>query len=369
MEKSVQMDNGKRIVTWEPEDCEEYVPVYIECKNLPEEYDDVVEDGMLYNPVIWGVHTAEAYMEECEILKFSYALWKLLPEVELDYCYENMNDSDGSRHEVWIKFGNEEYQYRYENSYDEDIYLSGSQQEILCSDNFKNTLYRLCGVENFNIKKDLNKELKKLYFELIAQGDELRKKTLIIPEGTKTIKQGEYQKIEEREYKKIVIPKSVEDIHCWAFPARCGKLFEVDKENKFYKAEGNCLIKRNEEGEKVVIYGNDDAMIPEDVDAIGEFSFEGLLATGIVIPKNVTYIGANAFRWSKLEKVNVKGKVKFIACGAFRWCRNLETINLPGSLETVEVDAFQGCPLDSDIISRLKELGYEYIEEEEPEYY
>ena len=42
---------------------------------------------MSYEPVIWGVHTAEAYMEECEILKFSYALWKLLPEVELDYDY------------------------------------------------------------------------------------------------------------------------------------------------------------------------------------------------------------------------------------------------------------------------------------------
>lgn len=97
----------------------------------------------------------------------------------------------------------------------------------------------------------------------------------------------------------------------------------VDTVNGHYKAEGGIVM--DESGEQILMY-------------IGA-------AETIVIPASVTEIKNEAFRDTLVKHVSFapESKIETISWYAFAFAANLETIELPDSVKTIDSNAFYGC--------------------------
>ena len=122
----------------------------------------------------------------------------------------------------------------------------------------------------------------------------------------------------------IAIPGSVTNIPGCAFEY-CGILTNiiVDKSNKKYHSEGNCLI---ETETKTLVLGGKNCVIPSDgsVTSIGDKAFYGRTQLdSIVIPDGVTSIGNYAFMQSGLATITIPDSITSIGDYAFLHCNIL----------------------------------------------
>ncbi|MBQ2988549.1 MAG: leucine-rich repeat protein [Clostridia bacterium] len=156
-------------------------------------------------------------------------------------------------------------------------------------------------------------------------------KEIDIPYRTQTI--GVQAFLNCRSLESITIPANTVKIGYGAFGC-CDLLKEmsVDKRNKNYYGNGNCIVSKN----GVLVVGCASTRIPDD--------------------DSVVTIGQNAFcGCAELFEIDLPDSVQTIEDGAFLNCRNLERISLPSSITEIGTDAFRGC-------NALKTVNYDSSE-------
>ncbi len=119
----------------------------------------------------------------------------------------------------------------------------------------------------------------------------------------------------------IIIPKSVTTIGSYAF-ADCNSLesISVEEGNTVYDSRDNC---------NAIIRTNYDEL------AIG--------CKNTVIPNTVTSIGSYAFSRSNLESIEIPNSVQWINSDAFEKCTGLTSIYIPSSVTYIMDNPFNGC--------------------------
>ena len=161
----------------------------------------------------------------------------------------------------------------------------------------------------------------------------------------------------------IAIPASVTSIGSGAF-ARCESLesITVDKKNKVYRSESNCII---ETETQTLIVGCKSSKIPEGVTTIGESAFAGCTSLNeITIPNSVTSIGERAFQGcTSLKRVYFCDNSNLTSIGdfAFYGCKNLIEITIPNRVTSIGRYSFAGCTSLTEITipDSVTSIGFE----------
>ena len=121
----------------------------------------------------------------------------------------------------------------------------------------------------------------------------------------------------------ITIPSSVKKIGAGVFNY-CDNLkgITVDKRNKDYYGNGNCIV-----------------------DTKQETLIAGCMSTNIPDDDSVVRIGYNSFcGCSNLVSINIPDSVQEIDDGAFMDCRSLKTVAFTSSVARIGYEAFHNCP-------------------------
>ena len=142
----------------------------------------------------------------------------------------------------------------------------------------------------------------------------------------------------------ITIPDSVTSIGVCAFSGCSGLTsIQVDKDNKVYHSNRNCLI---ETATKTLMACCKNSVIPPDGSVTridGAFSGYSDL-TSITIPDNVTIIGDWAFYGcSSLTSITIPDSVTSIGESAFEGCTSLTSITISDSVTSIGDSAFCDC--------------------------
>ena len=137
-------------------------------------------------------------------------------------------------------------------------------------------------------------------------------KSIVIPEGVTNIGKNAFTLCQS--LKKLVFPKSVvfigENVLGW-----CNNLtsITVEKDNKKYKSEGNCLIRKSD---NALIAGCKKSIIPDCVTSIEKFSFYNIAFNGR-LPDSIITIKSKAFYSSKIKEIIIPVNVLTIEREAF----------------------------------------------------
>ncbi len=184
-------------------------------------------------------------------------------------------------------------------------------------------------------------------------------KTITIPEGVTRIEFGAFDYCSS--LTSIHIPASVTYIRSGAF-GYCSSLerITVAEGNTVYDSRNNCnaII---EKGTNNLLQGCSTTIIPESVESIGDYAFQGCSnLISITVPANVGYIESYVFdHCSNLTNVNISDGVEKILFHAFGNCTKLETIMIPKSVTLIENNTFEGCNL-KEIRGYVGTYAYEY---------
>ena len=145
------------------------------------------------------------------------------------------------------------------------------------------------------------------------------------------------------------LPVSLESIGAWAFtgckdsslqlPAKTTSIGQsafyrmtsltsitVEAGNPVFSSPvgSNAII---ETATKRLVAGCQTTVIPDGVESIGEYAFNGQTTLNtITIPESVSVIESHAFNYTGLESIVIPATVRSIADYAFRWCNNLKAV-------------------------------------------
>ena len=211
-------------------------------------------------------------------------------------------------------------------------------------------------------------------------------KTVVIPEGIKTIRANTFQNCPN--LVSVKLPESITSIRTKAF-ANCVNLREINfpeniqeivedaflncphikvpeikeeiDEDEYYRRRMDEIVggvpddsiknpQTTRPTKHNVIHGNtligmrtDDLTVPA-YEAINASSFRMSQMESLHISEGVTVIGKYAFEYcQKLKEVYLPKSLVRIDSRAFAECTQLETINFPANLEWIAKDAFDGC--------------------------
>lgn len=145
----------------------------------------------------------------------------------------------------------------------------------------------------------------------------------------------------------VEIPKSVRIIEGGVF-AYCPKLSNilVDAENEFYcSVDGSVFSKDKTEIIQYATGKDDEAYkIPNTVDRIAYYAFEGAGLISVEIPNSVTIINEGAFfNCPELTSVILPNSALKIGIDAFRKCERMQNIFIPELVSEIGYDVFYQC--------------------------
>ncbi len=135
-------------------------------------------------------------------------------------------------------------------------------------------------------------------------------KSVIIPEGVKTIK--EYAFFRCSNLESVRLPESLTSIAAYAFIG-CKKLKSIEFPKNLSKLGTNVFV---------ACESLKEVTIPQKLTVIPDRTFEGCIS---------------------LQKVNLHDSITAINYGAFMYCTSLEEIKLPKKLSSIEISVFIGC--------------------------
>lgn len=123
------------------------------------------------------------------------------------------------------------------------------------------------------------------------------------------------------------------------------KLQEINVENgsRYYTCEDGALYDNT--GRVLLLYpaGRDGiAMVPDEVEVIGDRAFNGSATTGIDLPASLRTVGHRAFAGSRIESAVLPPSVKIVGESAFESCSRLQRVEMPG-VESMGKCAFKYC--------------------------
>ena len=181
--------------------------------------------------------------------------------------------------------------------------------------------------------------------------------------------------------KSIYIPKATTIIKSTPFRG-CSNLetIEVEDGNPTYDSRENCnaLIRMED---NYLIAGCKNTIIPNSITTIGtsafsaclglstisipnsvnkieDFAFQGCSLTSVFIPNSVIIIGEFAFAGSSLTNIDLPNSLKEIGNFAFFGCEKLNSIVIPNSITSIEESTFSGCGLNSiSLPNSLETIG------------
>lgn len=206
----------------------------------------------------------------------------------------------------------------------------------------------------------------KKYLDASAEKDVLTVKGK--EEGTTSIT------LKDKDGASAVLYVSIKDPSIWKFDKKTGSLNGF--KNKDNPTE--VVIPAEIEGVKVRTFGKDafrysdrpndtkvknkitKLTLPEGLESMGEWAFQGNDIKEITLPSTLTDLGTRAF-WgnNKLSKVNFPENGKFKSTGTSTFAQTaIEEITLPDYITEIGVDCFSGTPLKSIKFSEnLKVIG------------
>ena len=208
----------------------------------------------------------------------------------------------------------------------------------------------------------------------IMQNNHFTLKSVVIPEGVKTMGKEAFSKLVNLE--KITLPDSVTDTY-----------YRNLDQTKYYRNDenwtdgvlyiGNHLIKAKTslEGTYTVKAGTisifngafgqcgllNEVVFPDTLKRIGEFTFEDcLVLEKATLPDSVESIGIYAFEGcSALRELKLSANLETISYGAFRSAA-IDKLEIPAKVTKIDGEAFANCRSLKEVIipEGVKELGY-----------
>ncbi len=142
--------------------------------------------------------------------------------------------------------------------------------------------------------------------------------------------------------KRIEIPQTVENIVSGAFSGCCDlEEITIDKENAFYRSEGNTIIRN---ADNALIAGIKNSVIPSGASSIEDWAFYEASPIKIIVPGSVKKIAQTAFiNCKELKEVELSEGVECLSGFAFNDCINLERIEIPSTVNYIGGGVFSGC--------------------------
>lgn len=140
---------------------------------------------------------------------------------------------------------------------------------------------------------------------------------------------------------RLIIPSKVNIIGLNPF---IGTKSIVCESNNSFVAE-NGLLYKIESGELITHFEEEEIALFHPMRKVKSFAFYGSQVKDILIGKNIVELEPWAFyEAEKLKRVRwQKSKLKEIPLGCFGDCSNIETIEIPGTVEIVQVGSFFNC--------------------------
>ncbi|MBQ2848436.1 MAG: leucine-rich repeat domain-containing protein [Clostridia bacterium] len=135
------------------------------------------------------------------------------------------------------------------------------------------------------------------------------------------------------------VPETVKAIGSYAFGS-CTSLSSVTL-NEGLKEIGYSAFGKARLGEDYPCIS--EITLPESLEYIGKYAFQGLTASQIEIPEKVKEIKSYTFQYSKISEIIFNEGLEKIGYHAFHNCSSLEKINLPDTVKYIDDGAFKSC--------------------------
>lgn len=131
---------------------------------------------------------------------------------------------------------------------------------------------------------------------------------VIVDDSTSTV--GEFAFVKSPKLKKVHLGKKVKKIGAEAF---CGCISLID------------------------------INFPDTLESIGKNAFYQTALTEVILPSSVQYVWEGAFRMSNIKKIRFSPAQKVIEEFTCASCSNLEEVIIPGGIDVIKFNAFNGC--------------------------
>ena len=158
---------------------------------------------------------------------------------------------------------------------------------------------------------------------------------ITIPNSVATIETNAFY---GNEITNIVIPSSVTSLGSTPFFHNPIESISIDSNNTVYDSRDNCnaII---ETSTNTLLQGSKNAIIPNTITALGNYSFDSLGITNITIPDSVTMIAHDAFYFNKLTSITIPDSVTAIGDSAF-FGNKLTSIIIPNTVTYIGSSSF-----------------------------